>query len=47
MVLIPSMNRPSFLFEIDLISIRHKTRCELEMNGTALESFEIVTRVEY
>jgi hypothetical protein len=47
MVLIPSMNKPSFQFEIDLKSRRHKSRCELEMNGTSLETIEIVTRVEY
>jgi hypothetical protein len=47
MVLIPSMNEPSFPFEIDLKTRRHKSRCELVMNGTALESIEIVTRVGY
>jgi hypothetical protein len=47
MFLISCMNRPSFSFEIDLKSRRHKARCELKMNDTAIESFEIVTRVQY
>jgi hypothetical protein len=46
MVLIASINKPSFQFEIDLKS-RRRSRCDLEMNGTALESIEIVRRVEY
>jgi hypothetical protein len=47
MVLIPSMNKTSFTFDIDLKCRMHKSRCDLEMNLTALESIEIVTRVEY
>jgi hypothetical protein len=47
MELIPRMNKPSFPFEIDFKSRRRKSRCELEINGTALESIENVTRVEY
>jgi hypothetical protein len=47
MVLITSMNKPSFRFEMDLNSRKHKSRCELGMDGTALETFEMVTRVEY
>jgi hypothetical protein len=47
MVLIPSMNKPSFQFEIDLKSRRKKYRCEIEMNGTALELIEKVIRVDY
>jgi hypothetical protein len=47
MVLNPSMNKPSFLFEIELKSRRHKSSCELEKIVTALESIEIVIRLEY
>jgi hypothetical protein len=47
MVLIPSMNKTGFPSEIDLKSRRPKVRCELEMNGTASESIEAVTQVEY
>jgi hypothetical protein len=47
LVLIPCMNKPRFPFETDLKSRRHKSRCELEMNGTALESIHIFSRVEY
>jgi hypothetical protein len=46
MVLIQSMIETGFPFEIDLNSRRHKYRCELEMNGTALETIKIVTRVD-
>jgi hypothetical protein len=47
MVMIPSMNKQSFPFEMDLNSRKHKSRCELELNGTALETIEKVKRVEY
>jgi hypothetical protein len=47
MVLIPSMSKPIFPFEIDLKYRMHKSRCDLEMNVTALETVEIVTRVVY
>jgi hypothetical protein len=36
MVLIQRMNKTGFPSEIDLKSRSHKSRCELEMNGTAL-----------
>jgi hypothetical protein len=47
MVLIPSMNKPGFPFEVDLKYRGHTSRCELEMNGTAVESIEMDTRVKY
>jgi hypothetical protein len=47
MVFIPSRCRASFSFEIDLKSRRSKARCELEMNGSAFETFEIVTQLKY
>jgi hypothetical protein len=47
MVLISSRNRSNLSFENHLKSRRNKERCELEMNDSAFDTIEIVTRVKY